>query len=380
MSGGKSLTMMALRECKACRDVKYEQWFPAEGTDGVDMQARQGSICMVCSTAEGVEQVNRQTSESSAAEGRKACAAIQKQIQSRLMWASNIRSRSEEQAREMEKMAASVYKRLGEADREMAGLRKLQERNLVFMSELESAQWRNLHGAEEDDNEEVEEPPEKRLKKEDNHKRTTLEREESEKPKRKKGLNFLAEGQEGTVEKLVEVCLPPLCENAGKRDGAVYLEGGAEGLSEPREGSKQRRTAADGSEKEIKETKQLKELVDQERMRAEKHEHQIQEWLYQMAQENSRVVASMQMDLQDCKQQWKMEWENLTARVKEGGFPKRESLLKASAEKLASEAAKQKVEWCVKKMDEMEERHAELSSKVERLVQFIAKSEGKVRD
>ena len=203
------------------------------------------------------------------------------------MWASNVRSRSEEQAREMEKIAASVYKRLGEADREMAGLRKLQERNMVFMSELESAQWRNLHWAEEDDNEEVEEPPEKRLKKDDNHKRKADVHEESEKPKRKKEPNFPSEGQGGTVEKLVEVCLPPLSENAGKCGGAVYPEGGAEGLSEPRGGSEQRRTAADMMEKEAKEIKQLKELIDQERMRAEKHEHQTQEWLNQMVQENS---------------------------------------------------------------------------------------------
>ena len=141
---------------------------------------------MVCSTAKGIDEVNRETSRGSAADNRNACAAIQEQIQSRLMWASRVRSRSEEQAREMEKIAASVYKKLGEADREIAGLRKLQERNLIFMSELESAQWRELHRAEEEDVEEIEEPPERRLKKEDNHKRKADEHEEIERLKRKK--------------------------------------------------------------------------------------------------------------------------------------------------------------------------------------------------
>ena len=55
MSGGKSLTVMGLRECGACRDVKHEQWFPAERFAGDE-----GSICMVCSTAEGIDEVNRQ--------------------------------------------------------------------------------------------------------------------------------------------------------------------------------------------------------------------------------------------------------------------------------------------------------------------------------
>ena len=96
-----------------------------------------------------------------------------------------------------------MCKKLGEADREIAGLRKLQERNLIFMSELESVQWRNLHGAEGEDIEDVEEPPEKRLKKEDNKKRNADEHEESEKPKRKKEPNFPSEGQGSTVEKLV---------------------------------------------------------------------------------------------------------------------------------------------------------------------------------
>ena len=72
--------------------------------------------------------------------------------------------------------------------------------------------------------------------------------------------------------------------------------------------------------KEAKETKQLKELIDQERMRAERHEHQTQEWLNHIVKENSQVVANMQMDLQAWKQQWKMEWQSITARAKEGGF------------------------------------------------------------
>ena len=86
---------------------------------------------------------------------------IQQQLQSRLKWAGKVRSNSEGHARKMQKIAAKVYKKLGEEDREIASLRQLQEQNFIRMSELECAQWQKLYEAEEEeDTEEVAESPE----------------------------------------------------------------------------------------------------------------------------------------------------------------------------------------------------------------------------
>lgn len=153
MSGNDFFVKLGLRECKACVDIKHKQWFPAADSLGQGV-----SKCLVCATEEGMEAINHEASRGDVSGKRQACSIIQEQIEGRLKWAANVRKQSHEQARKMEKIAASAYRKLGEAGREIAGLAKLKTKNQLFLCELESTQWQEVHsGAEEEDVEEVEE-------------------------------------------------------------------------------------------------------------------------------------------------------------------------------------------------------------------------------
>ena len=125
MSSDHVFAHLGLREVKTCADIKHEHWFPK----AANKYGQDANKCLVCATEMGIDAVSQEAGLVGEDKRREACMIIQEQIESRVKWATNIRKRSTEQARRMERIAASTYQRLGEADREVAGLMKLKPKN-----------------------------------------------------------------------------------------------------------------------------------------------------------------------------------------------------------------------------------------------------------
>ena len=109
----------------------------------------------------------------------------------------------------------------------------------------------------------------------------------------------------------------------------------------------------------------------------ENHAQRARECLNRMVKESLEAAAYMRDDLKEWKHQWRREQANSSASSREPMVIREEEAQAGEAgdtvsiEKQIAEEANHRAGWCIKKILDLEKRHQELASKLDRVMTFI---------